>query len=403
MRFQVEEENQSPTAEVPREGSVAAPAEADGTGESVTETVGLRGVIEQWESWAIPLASAVFAALVALAVVALVSRVVKRFTIKHKGGAIWSVVRSLLPAGRVAAAAMAALFVVRSALLQAGPGAAAVLSAVRQGLSITVILAMAWMAVRLMKGAVNVLLARHDIKVSDNYQARRVHTQWAVITGIGTALIWIIGIATALMTFESIRHLGTSILASAGLAGLVVGLAAQRVIGNFLAGLQIAMTQPIAIDDVVVIEGEWGKVEEITPTYVVVKIWDDRRLIVPFNHIIEQPFTNWTRRTSQILGTAEFYADFGAPVQELREELGRFVKTQPKWDGRAWGLQVTDATERSMKLRALVSAANAGDAFDLRCAVREHMLTVMRERYMNYLTRVRVEGGEEEPAGAAHE
>ncbi|MBX3364716.1 MAG: mechanosensitive ion channel [Phycisphaeraceae bacterium] len=262
-----------------------------------------------------------------------------------------------------------------------------------------VIATLTWTLTRLVRFGVGVMLRRYDVSVSDNLQARRVHTQIGVITRIVNAVIWIIGVSIGLMTFESIRHLGTSILASAGLAGLIVGLAAQRTIGNFLAGLQIALTQPICLDDVVVIEGEWGRVEEITSTYVVVKIWDDRRLIVPFSTIIERPFTNWTRRNSQILGTAFIYVDYTVPVEAVRQELLAFVAQHEKWDRRVCGLQVTDLRERTVELRALVSAADAGKAFDLRCAVREHMIGFLSRQFPGSLPRVRIDA----PEGASSE
>jgi small-conductance mechanosensitive channel len=194
-----------------------------------------------------------------------------------------------------------------------------------------------------------------------------------------------------LMTFPQIRQLGASLLASAGVAGIVLGLAARPTISNFIAGLQIALTQAIRLDDVVIVQGEWGRIEEITTTYVVVRIWDQRRLIVPFSQFIDQPFQNWTRTGAEILGTVFIYADYTVPVQAVREKLEGIVKGCPNWDGRVVGLQVTDARERTVELRALVSAADSSKAWDLRCEVREQLIRYLQESYPESLSRTRVE------------
>jgi hypothetical protein len=194
-----------------------------------------------------------------------------------------------------------------------------------------------------------------------------------------------------LMTFPAIRHVGITLFASAGLAGLVAGMAARSTLSNLLAGVQIALTEPIRLDDVVIVEGEWGWIEEIGTTYVVVRIWDLRRLVVPLSYFIEHPFQNWTRVTSDLLGTVFVYTDYRVPVDEVRVELHRILQASGMWDGKAWGLQVTDATEHTLQLRALMSATDSSTAWDLRCHVREKLIALLQQRYPQSLPRVRAE------------
>lgn len=262
---------------------------------------------------------------------------------------------------------------------------------IAQIVAVLLILAVTGIASALVGALINAFLERYDTSVADNRRARSVHTQWRVIGRILFVLVWIVGIASALMTFESIRQFGLSILASAGLGALVLGLAAQRSIGNFLAGIQIALTQPIRLDDVVIIEGEWGRVEEILTTYVVVKIWDDRRLIVPFSTIIEKPFQNWTRTRADLLGTVFLRVDFSAPLDEIRAELRRICEASPNWDRRLCLLQVTDCSADIMEIRALVSTADASKGWDLRCEVREGLLRFLHEKHPSALPRRRLE------------
>jgi small-conductance mechanosensitive channel len=184
---------------------------------------------------------------------------------------------------------------------------------------------------------------------------------------------------------------GWGCLTSAGVAGIIIGLAAQKSIANLLAGFQIAFTQPIRLDDVVIVEGEWGRIEEITLTYVVVRIWDQRRLVVPLQYFNEKSFQNWTRTTSELLGTVFIYTDYTMPVEALREELSRLLETNPKWDKRVGIIQVTDTTETTMQIRALMSARNAGDTFDLRCHVREGLITFIQQQFPEALPKTRVE------------
>jgi small-conductance mechanosensitive channel len=235
------------------------------------------------------------------------------------------------------------------------------------------------------------VLARYRIDVSDNLQARAVYTQVTVLKKVTVAVIVVFSAASMLMVFDSVRQFGTSILASAGIAGVIVGFAAQRSIATLVAGFQIAMTQPIRIDDVVIVEGEWGRIEDITLTYVVVRIWDLRRLVVPITYFIEQPFQNWTRSSANLLATVYLYTDYTVPLEPLRAELTRILEASSKWDHKVNVLQVTDAKERTIELRALASAADASMAWDLRCEVREKLVVFLQTHYPDSLPRVRAE------------
>lgn len=241
--------------------------------------------------------------------------------------------------------------------------------------------AIAWLFIRV-TGVFTFLVARRfDVTVADNLEARKIVTQAAIVRRIAIFVIIFLAIAVALMRFEDFQRLGTGLLASAGIAGIVLGFAAQRTLGNLLAGIQIAITQPIRVDDVVVLEGEWGRIEEITLTYVVVRIWDLRRLILPISYFIETPFQNWTRTSADILGTAFFYVDYTVPVDAVRDQLGRILEESENFDGVVWRLHVTDISDRTVELRALMSSSDSGRAFELRCEVREKMLAFIRDHY----------------------
>lgn len=220
-----------------------------------------------------------------------------------------------------------------------------------------------------------------NIAEADNLDARRKLTQIRMFEAVIIALIIVIFVAIGLMTFETVRNLGKGILASAGVLGLIVGLAAQRSAGQILSGLQIAITQPIKIDDVVVIEGEWGRIEEINITYVLVKLWDERRLVVPIDYFLEKPIQNWTSTTSHIIGTVYFYVSYDLPLDPLRKKLESYLKTDPKWDGRVQNIQVTDSKEWYKEIRVLVSSADSSINWDLRVEVREEMIDFINENY----------------------
>ena len=266
--------------------------------------------------------------------------------------------------------------------------------ALRHALGLGLIAGVAWLIISASRVIDDALGVRYRLDVRDNLEARRIHTQTRLLRRTVTVLIIILTIGVMLMTFEQVRELGASVLASAGLAGIVVGFAARPVLQNLIAGIQIAIAQPIRLDDVVIVEGEWGRIEEITATYVVVKIWDQRRLIVPLNYFIEHTFQNWTRSDAEILGTVFVFVDYTVPVEEVRAELHRLLEENDKWDRRAWGLVVTDATDRAVQLRALMSAADAGSAWDLRCEIREQLITYLQARHPDSLPRVRAEVGQ---------
>jgi len=272
--------------------------------------------------------------------------------------------------------------------------------ALRHLIGLATITTGAWIVVAMIRGAADLINSHYDMSVADNYTARRMHTQVNVISRVLVVLVIIIGIALGLMTFPRMRELGTSLLASAGIAGIIVGFAARPVLENIIAGVQLALTQPINIDDVVIVDGEWGRIEEITTTYVVVRIWDDRRLICPFTKFISESFQNWTRRTADILGTVIIYADYTVPVEDVRAELRRIVEAHQKWDRRVCALQVTDATESTVQLRALVSASSASNAWDLRVDVREQLIAYLQREHPHCLPRTRV-AIQEQPADSA--
>ncbi len=260
-----------------------------------------------------------------------------------------------------------------------------------------IIAAFTWLGTRAVLAVQKVVIHHHPVNVVDNLNARRIQTQTKVLVQTLSFFVLLFGGAAMLMTFPAARQFGTSILASAGLAGLAVGFAAKPVLGNLIAGLQIAFTQPIRLDDVVIVANEWGRVEEITGTYVVVKIWDERRLIVPLQWFIENPFQNWTRTTSQIIGSVFFWMDYSVPIDPLRKELERLVKEVPElWDGRVSGLQVTETTENSIQIRVLVSSPDSGKNFDLRCYVREKMVNFIACNYPEGLPKLRATLSEEQ-------
>jgi small-conductance mechanosensitive channel len=275
---------------------------------------------------------------------------------------------------------------------QAAPDDLRFVDSVRHLNGLLLIAAATWLAIRAVNGIADGVLAKHPHDVEDNLQARRVLTQTRVLARTAGSVLLVAGASLMLMTFPGARQVGASLLASAGVIGIVAGLAAKPVFSNLIAGLQIALAQPIRIDDVLVVEGEWGRVEEITGTFVVLRIWDDRRLILPLSYFIEKPFQNWTRSSSQLLGSVFIYADYGMPLAPLREEVERIVKAAPEWDGRFFNLQVTDTTERTMQVRVLCTAASSSLAFDLRCKVREGLIGYMQREYPQFLPRLRIEG-----------
>ncbi len=264
----------------------------------------------------------------------------------------------------------------------------------RHVLGLGLIASIGWLLISLLYVLEDVFAVRYRVDVADNLRARRIQTQVAVIRRILYFVIVTVTLAIMLMTFPSVRHLGESLFASAGLAALVAGLAARPTFSSLIAGLQIALTEPIRLDDVVVVQGEWGRIEEITTTYVVVRIWDERRLIVPLSKFIEETFQNWTRQTANLLGTVFLYVDYTARVDELRAELHRILSGSKMWDGKVWGLQVTNASEHTVEIRCLMSSADSSLSWDLRCEVREKMIAYLQQHYPGSLPRTRAEVSE---------
>jgi small-conductance mechanosensitive channel len=233
------------------------------------------------------------------------------------------------------------------------------------------------------------VLARFDIKAADNLRARKIYTQVHVIGKMVYAAIGLFTVASILMLFQEVRQFGTSILASAGVLGIILGFAAQKTISNLFAGIQIAMAQPIRLDDVVIVEGEWGRIEEITLTYVTIHIWDDRRLIVPLGYFIEKPFQNWTHASARLLGSVFLWVDYTMPLDELRKALKEIIEPNPLWDKRFWNLQVTDVTEKTMQIRILATTADSSQGWDLRCDIREKLIAYIQKHHPQSLPHFR--------------
>ena len=261
--------------------------------------------------------------------------------------------------------------------------------AVRQLLGFLFVLTLGWMAIGATDMWAIVYMRRFNMAEEDNLVARKHVTQTRILQRVAALLIALVTLGLALMTIGAVRQWGMSLLASAGVVGIIAGLALQPLLTNLIAGVQIATAQPIRLDDAVIVEGEWGQVEEITSTYVVVKLWDWRRMILPLSYFITTPFQNWTRETSRLIGTAFLYVDYEAPMDRLRAELERICKASPRWDGDVVNLQVTDITDRTAQIRCLASARNAPTAFDLRCEIREGMLAFMRDHCPEALPRQR--------------
>lgn len=262
---------------------------------------------------------------------------------------------------------------------------------IQHALGIGGLLCLTWLAVRAIGAVERRILREHPVEVADNLAARRIQTQTRVISRVAQGGVVLMGVSIALMTFPTIRQIGTTLLASAGIIGLVAGIAAKPVFGNLIAGLQIAITQPIRLDDVVIVENEWGRIEEITSAYVVVRIWDERRMVVPLTWFIEHPFQNWTRTTSELLGTSFMWLDYRTPMADIREALQRICETDERWDGRVCVAQITETDQTTVQVRLLVSARNSGDLFDLRCAVRERMIDYLVHAHPQSLPRLRMD------------
>ncbi len=253
---------------------------------------------------------------------------------------------------------------------------------------ILLILSIGWFFIQLVRAISRYMQKKINLSKEDNLQQRSKLTQIKMFEAIIITLIVIVFIGIALMSFDAVKNVGKSLLASAGVLGIIVGIAAQRTVGQILSGIQLAITQPIRIDDVVIVEGEWGRVEEINITYIVVKIWDERRLVVPTDYFLQKPFQNWTRSTAQVMGTVYLYVAYELPMEPLRAKLKEIVEQNKDWDGRIHNIQVTGSKEWYKEIRVLLSSEDASKNWDLRVAVREAMIDFINEEYPGSFAKV---------------
>jgi small-conductance mechanosensitive channel len=343
-------------------------------------------ILRDWHAWMWSVYVLASAIVIALAVHAVLFFVLRRLA-RRKGDVF---VNSLVRHGQRPSRWILPLL----GLLTALPAARlseSVLDPVERAVGLGLIAATAWLVILISQIITDILSGRYRMELAANLSARRVQTQIEVLHRIVVVIVVVVAVSVMLMTFPAIKHIGMSLLASAGLAGLVVGMAMKGTLSSLIAGIQIAFTQPIRIEDAVVVEGEWGWIEEIGTTYVVVRIWDLRRLVLPLSYFIEHPFQNWTRTSSDLLGSVFLYVDYTVPVEEVRAELGRIAKSTNLWKGNVCVLQVSDAREGTLQLRALVDARDSSEAWDLRCYVREKLVQFLQEKYPSALPRVRAE------------
>ncbi len=256
--------------------------------------------------------------------------------------------------------------------------------------SVLLAISITWGIIATIKIVKSEYLENFDMEGKNNLRARKIYTQFNILERVVIFIIIVVATAITLMTFEAVREIGVSIFASAGIAGIIIGFAAQKALGTLLAGLQIAISQPIRLDDVLVVEGEWGRVEEITLTYVVVRIWDERRLILPTTYFIEKPFQNWTKTTSEILGTVFLYTDYNIDFDSLRDELTRLLENNELWDKKVNNIQVTDSKENYVEIRALMGARNSSEAWSLRVYVRENLIKYIQKNYPDSFVKTRI-------------
>lgn len=342
-------------------------------------------------AWAV-LAAAVVVVLVALALHAVGVVVVRRIT---RASLLATAVASRCQASTRLALPLIGL----QSVWQAAPDKLPFIDTIRHGNGLLLLATLTWLGLRVISGIARGVAATHSMDVADNLQARRIQTQTQLLARTASFAVLVAGLALMLMTFPGARQFGASLLASAGVIGIVAGIAARPVFSNLIAGLQLALAQPLRIDDVLIIQGEWGRVEEITGTYVVLKIWDERRLIIPLQWFIENPFQNWTRSSAQIIGTVFLWVDYRMPLQPLRDAAQAACEAAAEWDKRLCLLQVVEAGERSMQLRVLVTSGNSSLNWDLRCRVREALVDFMQREYPQFLPLMRAELQTREPVG----
>lgn len=335
--------------------------------------------------WILGLVAIALALAAALGAHELLVRAVRRGLRRRSEFTRSLVIRTRGP-GRLALMFLAASWVVRVTPISGREAAL-----MQHGLLVAFIILCGWVVMTALDIASAIYMRRYRVDVADNLLARKHLTQVRILRRALAVLVILLTAAFALMTIPGVRQLGVSLLAAGGAAGIIVGLALQPVLSNIMAGIQIALTQPIRIDDALIVEGEWGVVEEITSAYVVVRIWDKRRLIVPLKYFLEKPFQNWTRTTADLIGVVLLYLDYSTPLEPVRGKLKEIVEASPLWDREVMVLQVTDARERTMEVRCLVGAHNSGAAFDLRCEVREKLIAFLQETYPHALPRDRID------------
>lgn len=339
-----------------------------------------------WQSWAIGAGTLVGAVLISLAVRSLVFSLLERIGRRSKSVVDASLVRHGRRPSKIVFPLIALLIAVPTTSLPPW-----VEKPLEHVIGLGLIASVAWAVILLADVVADVIVARNRIDVKDNLSARRMQTQVTVLRRVFAIVVIIVTLAIMLLTIPHVRTIGTSLLASAGLAGLVVGMAMKPTFGNLVAGIQIALTQPIRVEDAVIVEDQWGWIEEITSTYVVVRIWNWQRMVLPLTYFIEHPFQNWTRNTAQLIGSVHLFVDYTTSIDDLRKELERLVRSTDKWMGKVCVLQVVEATDKAIQLRALMDAPDAGTAWDLRCYIREGLIKYLQTHCPDNLPKLRTD------------
>lgn len=348
----------------------------------MTDFATLNALQEGLRDWLVP----GIVALLAVVVTFLLYKGVLAFI--HRITRSKAVARLFLDAADKALGVVIALLVLNAVLETVSP-ALPLLSQIQHMATLALIIAVTWALVLGTSAIGNVIVLLNPVLEGQWKQARKVETQTRFLVRALNVLIVIVGLGAALVTFESVQHLGSSLLASAGIGGIILGFAAKPVLGNLLAGVQIALTQPFRIDDVLNVQGEWCWVEEVTATYVVLRVWDLRRLVVPLQWFIENPFQNWTRHNTELLGTVFVHVDYTMPIEPLRTEFHRLLQQSTEWNDDTATVQVTDAGDTTIQVRLLMSAIDSTALWNLRCAVREGIITFIQANYPEHLPRVR--------------
>jgi small-conductance mechanosensitive channel len=359
----------------------------------------VRGWLAFAPDWAVGVVILALATLLALGLHSLILAILRR-TLEYRHAFL----RMLINATR-GPTRLALIIFVFGAALPVAPFDPQIKGALAKTLLVAFVILLGWISFTAVKLAASFYVGRLKLDAEDNLTARKLVTQTRILERAALILVITVTAAGALMMFDSVRQYGVSLFASAGIVGIVAGLAARPVLTNLLAGVQLAITQPLRIDDMVVIEGQTGRIEEITATYVVLRLWDLRRVIVPLNYFIEKPFENWSRQTDGLVGTARIFVDYTVPIARLREKLKEIAAGSPLWDKRTATLQVIDATENAVVLRAAVGTRNSADAANLANEVREQLILFLQEEYPHALPRTRQEvvGGSMPTAESAAE